>query len=72
MYSVTAPWCGHCTKLKPEWHSAATTLKGQNAILGWVDATSEQRLAGMFKVQVSCRVVYVILVQPYIISRCDY
>ena len=38
LIAFTAPWCGHCVKLQPEWEDAAKQLKGDFK-LGWVDAT---------------------------------
>ncbi len=48
---VTAPWCGHCKALVPDWEEAAKRLDGEGAFLGWVDATADAQLAAMFKVQ---------------------
>ena len=47
---VTAPWCGHCSRLKPDWEEAAAKLHGEGAVLGWVDATVETELAATFGV----------------------
>ena len=47
----TAPWCGHCKKLYPDFLGAARKLEGEDAFLGWVDATEESELASMYKVQ---------------------
>jgi protein disulfide-isomerase A6 len=49
--AFTAPWCGHCTRLKPEWEQAAKQLHGQGAVLGWVDATVESELATAYGVK---------------------
>jgi len=49
--AFTAPWCGHCTKLKPEWQEAAEALDGEGVVLGWVDATANRQLAATFEVQ---------------------
>lgn len=43
--AFTAPWCGHCKNLLPEWEEAAAKLAGTGAILGWIDATAETSLA---------------------------
>lgn len=48
---VTAPWCGHCKALLPDWEEAAKRLEGEGAFLGWVDATAEQQLAARYQVQ---------------------
>jgi protein disulfide-isomerase A6 len=50
LVAFTAPWCGHCVKLHPEWEDAARQLKGDFK-LGWVDATQEQSLAQQYQVQ---------------------
>ncbi|MGL6008991.1 MAG: thioredoxin domain-containing protein [Culicoidibacterales bacterium] len=46
--AFSAPWCGHCRSLKPEWEKAAKVLKEDNIILGWVDATEDESLAEIF------------------------
>nr|XP_037278569.1 LOW QUALITY PROTEIN: protein disulfide-isomerase A5-like [Rhipicephalus microplus] len=47
-----APWCGHCKKMKPEYVSAAATLKSEGVagILAAVDATKERSLGSQFNV----------------------
>ena len=45
-----APWCGHCTKLKPEWEAAAAKTKGM-AKLTAVDATADESLGSEFGVK---------------------
>jgi len=50
LIAFTAPWCGHCVKLKPEWEDAAKQLKGDFK-LGWVDATQESALGQQYQVQ---------------------
>jgi protein disulfide-isomerase A6 len=49
--AFTAPWCGHCTRLQPEWEQAAKELHGEAAVLGWVDATVETDLATAYGVK---------------------
>jgi protein disulfide-isomerase A6 len=49
--AFTAPWCGHCIRLKPEWEEAARKLAGEGVILGWVDATANEELASVFGVR---------------------
>lgn len=48
--AFTAPWCGHCKKLLPEWEEAASRLVGSGASLGWVDATIDENLARQYGV----------------------
>lgn len=48
--AFTAPWCGHCKSLEPEYVQASKNLKGQ-VKLGKVDATVETQLAQRFGVQ---------------------
>ena len=50
LIAFTAPWCGHCVKLKPEWDDAAKQLKGDFK-LGWVDSTQESALSQQYGVQ---------------------
>ena len=45
-----APWCGHCSKLKPEWKSAAKTLKNQATFVS-VDATHNEALAKKYSIR---------------------
>lgn len=49
--AFTAPWCGHCTKLKPEWDEAASQLAKEDVVLGWLDATANEQLAAKFGVR---------------------
>jgi protein disulfide-isomerase A6 len=49
--AFTAPWCGHCIRLKPEWEEAAKKLAGEGVILGWIDATANEELASVFGVR---------------------
>jgi protein disulfide-isomerase-like protein len=48
-----APWCGHCKKLKPEYVTAAATMKEEevNGILAAVDATKEKKLGERFTIK---------------------
>merc|ERR1711963_1091441 len=36
-----APWCGHCKKMKPEWHRAMRKIRKHYVEMGKVDCTSE-------------------------------
>ena len=49
----TAPWCGHCKHLEPEYKKAATSLKATNpnVVLGALDATAHGDVAGKFEVR---------------------
>lgn len=49
--AFTAPWCGHCHKLEPEWKEAAEILAKDDVVMGWVDATAETELAAQYQVQ---------------------
>ena len=39
MIEFFAPWCGHCTKLKPEFEEASEKLRGVAKLVA-VDATA--------------------------------
>jgi protein disulfide-isomerase A6 len=49
LVAFTAPWCGHCKRLVPEFASASAELKGK-AKLGNVDSTVHQGVAGKYGV----------------------
>jgi protein disulfide-isomerase A6 len=49
--AFTAPWCGHCTNLRPEWQQAAASLAKQGVTLGWLDATVHTDLASLYQVK---------------------
>eukprot|EP00977_Amphora_coffeiformis_P004165 scaffold846_cov168-Amphora_coffeaeformis.AAC.22 len=49
--AFTAPWCGHCHRLEPEWREAAEILAKDDVVFGWVDATVETQLAAQYQVQ---------------------
>lgn len=54
MVAFTAPWCGHCKRLEPEWKQAANILiknRQEHVVLAWVDATANPKLAAQYKVQ---------------------
>jgi protein disulfide-isomerase A6 len=55
LVAFTAPWCGHCQRLRPEWDQASALLARQVGtdvvFLGWVDATVETSLAQQYQVQ---------------------
>uniref|UniRef100_A0AC35UG00 Protein disulfide-isomerase n=1 Tax=Rhabditophanes sp. KR3021 TaxID=114890 RepID=A0AC35UG00_9BILA len=50
LVAYTAPWCGHCKQLHPNWVAASSQLKGKFK-LGSVDATVHGALAQKFGVQ---------------------
>ena len=50
-----APWCGHCTNMKPFYHKAGKLLREEEkyrsdkpVVLAKVDATIEQKLSERF------------------------
>ena len=52
-----APWCGHCTNMKPHYHEAARLLKEDEEfktdkpiVLVKIDATQEESLASQYKI----------------------
>jgi protein disulfide-isomerase A1 len=51
LVSYTAPWCGHCKNLKPEFAKAATELKEKKIVLGNIDCTVEKDLCAQYQVQ---------------------
>jgi protein disulfide-isomerase A6 len=50
LVAFTAPWCGHCKALLPEWDKASRELKGK-VMLGNVDATAQQGLGSTYGVR---------------------
>ncbi|GBG25026.1 Protein disulfide-isomerase A6 [Hondaea fermentalgiana] len=51
LVSFTAPWCGHCQRLHPEWAQAASELAGSGVVIANVDATANEALAQRFGIQ---------------------
>ena len=49
--ALTAPWCGHCKRLLPEWKEAAALLADEDVVMGWLDATVETNIAAQYGVQ---------------------
>ncbi len=50
MVSFTAPWCGHCKNLKPEWKNAASQLGGKVKFAN-IDCTRYESLCGRYNVR---------------------
>eukprot|EP00041_Stephanoeca_diplocostata_P019361 m.416861 g.416861 ORF g.416861 m.416861 type:complete len:437 (+) comp21284_c0_seq1:56-1366(+) len=50
LVAFTAPWCGHCKQLEPNFRQAASELKGK-VKLGNVDATQHAQIAGKYNVE---------------------
>jgi thioredoxin-like negative regulator of GroEL len=46
-----APWCGHCTRLKPDFAAASTELLAQKVPLVGVDCTVETEICSKFDVK---------------------
>mmetsp|Transcript_15727 Transcript_15727/g.30388 ORF Transcript_15727/g.30388 Transcript_15727/m.30388 type:complete len:476 (+) Transcript_15727:164-1591(+) len=51
LISFTAPWCGHCQRLQPEWRQAARDLADTGVVIANVDATANEGLAQRFGIQ---------------------
>ena len=47
---LSAPWCGHCQRLTPEYKKAASALKGV-VKLGAVNADEHRSLGGQYGIQ---------------------
>ena len=47
----SAPWCGHCKQLQPEWSKLPRLLSGFSVKIGKVDATVQQKIASRFQIQ---------------------
>lgn len=51
LVAFTAPWCGHCKRLSPEYAAAAKALEGTGAKLANMDADKYGQFAKKFDVQ---------------------
>lgn len=49
--AFTAPWCGHCKRLQPDWEEAASRLAREPATMVWVDATVNEALSSRYNVR---------------------
>eukprot|EP00548_Thalassiothrix_antarctica_P007218 CAMPEP_0194131032 /NCGR_PEP_ID=MMETSP0152-20130528/1882_1 /TAXON_ID=1049557 /ORGANISM="Thalassiothrix antarctica, Strain L6-D1" /LENGTH=457 /DNA_ID=CAMNT_0038825685 /DNA_START=27 /DNA_END=1400 /DNA_ORIENTATION=+ len=51
LVAFVAPWCGYCKKLEPEWTEAAQRLEKEAVTVVRVDATAQEKLAGIYGVK---------------------
>ena len=51
MVAFTAPWCGHCKRLEPEFKQAGKALANEEVLLAWVNAEEERALSSIYGVQ---------------------
>jgi len=51
LVAFTAPWCGHCKRLEPEFKQAGKALAGEEVLLAWVNAEEERGLSSTYGVQ---------------------
>lgn len=58
-----APWCGYCKKMKPDYSSAATELKGQ-AILVAIDVNRPENAVIRYLTIISSK--YILVIQTYL------
>ena len=50
MIKFYAPWCGHCTRLAPDYERAAE-LVGNRAVIANLDCTTETNAAAKYQIQ---------------------